>query len=79
MAPTLHAEKTKTEETAATQELRGSYNGQINPSVIGTTLTALSFFFFFWLHLWHMEVPRLGVKSELQLPGYATATAMQDA
>ena len=25
-----------------------------------------------------MEVPRLGVKSELQLPAYATATAMQD-
>ena len=26
----------------------------------------------------HMEVPRLGVESELQLPTYATATAMQD-
>ena len=25
-----------------------------------------------------MEIPRLGVKSELQLPAYATATAMQD-
>ena len=25
-----------------------------------------------------LEVPRLGVKSELQLPAYATATAMQD-
>ena len=25
-----------------------------------------------------MEVPRLGVKSELQLPAYITATAMQD-
>ena len=41
----------------------------------------LSFFFFFFfvllgLHLWHMEVPRLGVKSELQLPVYTTATAM---
>ena len=31
-----------------------------------------------WLHLWHMEVPRLGVKSELQLPAYTTATAMRD-
>ena len=29
-------------------------------------------------HLWHMEVPRLGVESELQLPAYTTATAMQD-
>ena len=38
-------------------------------------------FFFFCLfrgHLWHMEVPRLGVESELQLPAYATATATQD-
>ena len=25
-----------------------------------------------------MEVPRLGVESELQLPAYITATAMQD-
>ena len=25
-----------------------------------------------------MEVPRLGVKLELQLPAYTTATAMQD-
>ena len=33
------------------------------------------FFFFLGLHLWHMEVPRLEVKSELQLPAYATATA----
>jgi len=29
-------------------------------------------------HMWHMEVPRLAVKSELQLPAYATATASQD-
>ena len=28
------------------------------------------------LHPWHTEVPRLGVKSELQLP--ATATAMRN-
>ena len=30
------------------------------------------------LHLWHMEVPRLGVGSELQLLAYATATETQD-
>ena len=39
---------------------------------------AAAFFFFslfLWLHLWHMEVPRLGVESELQLPAYTTATA----
>ena len=40
----------------------------------------LFFFFFFFLgpYLWHMEVPRLGVESELQLLAYATAPAMQD-
>ena len=38
------------------------------------------FFFFFFLgpHPWHMEVPRLGVQSELQLPAYARATATRD-
>ena len=34
------------------------------------------FFFFLQPHLWHTEVPRLGVKLELQLPAYATDTAM---
>ena len=29
-------------------------------------------------HLWHVEIPRLGVKSVLQLPAYTTATAMRD-
>ena len=29
-------------------------------------------------HLWHMEVPRLAVKSELQLQACSTATAMWD-
>ena len=38
----------------------------------------LFLFFFLGLHPWHMEVPRLGVKSELQLPAYTTATATQD-
>ena len=28
--------------------------------------------------LWHMEVPRLGVESKLQLLAYATATTMPD-
>ena len=36
------------------------------------------FFFFPWLHLQHVEIPRLGVESELQLLAYATATAMPD-
>ena len=37
-----------------------------------------SFYFFLWLHLQHMKVPRLRVESELQLTAYTTATATQD-
>ena len=36
------------------------------------------FFFFLRLHLRYMEVPRLEVEWELQLPAYATAIATQD-
>ena len=38
------------------------------------------FFFSFFLGLYqqHMEVPRLGLQSELQLPAYTTAKVMQD-
>ena len=47
--------------------------------------TPMLFIFYLFLsfvllgpHLQHMEVPRLGIKSELQLPAYTTATAMPD-
>ena len=33
---------------------------------------------FLVLHQWHMEVPRLGVKSQLEPAAYITATGMQD-
>ena len=36
------------------------------------------YFFFLGPDLRHMEVPGLGVESELQLPGYTTATATPD-
>ena len=42
------------------------------------TLKALFFFPFLGPHLQHMEIPKLAVKSELQLPAYATATAQRD-
>ena len=35
-------------------------------------------FSFLGMHSWHMEVPRLGIESELQLLAYATATATPD-
>ena len=37
-----------------------------------------SFFFCLFRIAQHMEVPRLGTESELQLPIYTTATATQD-
>ena len=36
------------------------------------------FFVFLGPHLWHMDVPRLGVESELQLLATATGTATWD-
>ena len=33
------------------------------------------YIYFLQLHLWHMEVPGIGVKFELQLQAEATATA----
>ena len=41
-------------------------------------LEKILFLVFLGLYLQHMEVPRLGVKSELQMPAYSTATATQD-
>ena len=38
----------------------------------------LFIYFFLGLRCWYLEVPRLGVQSELQLLVYATATAMWD-
>ena len=35
----------------------------------------VSFSCFLGLHLWYMDVPRLGVELELQVPAYPTATA----
>ena len=50
------------------------------PFVLANPLFPLFFFFPFFLgpHPWHMEVPRLGVESELQPLAYATATATPD-
>ena len=41
------------------------------------TAALFFFFFLFKVHFQHMDVPRLGVKSELQLPTYTTATTTQ--
>ena len=54
-------------------------SGPIQNFVLNSVIF-VNFFFFLFLgpHVWHIEVPRLGVKSGLQLPTYTTATATQD-
>ena len=51
----------------------GERHGLAVPKLLG-----FFFFSFLRLHLQHMEVPRLRVELELQLPAYATVTAMLD-
>ena len=47
--------------------------------ILGIVKTSKNFFFsFLWPHLRHMEVPRLGVELELQLPAYTTAMPTLD-
>ena len=55
----------------------GGWTGQMDRTTHTVPLSRMLFSFFvlfLGLHLQHMEVPRLGVESELQLPATATAT-----
>ena len=65
------------------------FNGlyHVQSCIVGSHVVFVAVFWVFvWLgvfcflgpHLRHTEVPRLGVQSELQLPAYTTARAMQD-
>ena len=45
---------------------------------IGNGIKRSFFKTFLPLHLWYMEVTRLGIELELQLLAYTTATAMRD-
>ena len=42
------------------------------------TMFCFCFVFLLGPHMQHMELPRLGVELELQLPAYTTATATRD-
>jgi len=55
-----------------------NYIRQRFPEILLFYFILLPFFFFLGPHLWHMEVPRLGVNLELQLPAYTTATMIPD-
>ena len=48
----------------------------VSECVLNNFLIFSLFFSFYSLHLWHMEVSGLGIKLELHLPAFATATAM---
>ena len=52
----------------------------VNGKYVDRIVTSIYLFIFvlLGLHRQHMEVPRLGVESELQPPAYATTTAMTD-
>ena len=52
------------------------YSGQIFKCQVHASFLIFNFFCFLGRHVEHMEVPSLGVKSELQLPAYTTAIAM---
>ena len=53
-------------------------NSILNLFVLCLVSSAFFFFFFLGLHPQHKEIPRPGVELELQLPAYASATAMPD-
>ena len=54
--------------------------GGHGPDGVSTVVTVWPHFFSIFLgpHMGHMEVPRLGVELELQLPAYTMATATRD-
>ena len=53
-----------------------SLHVHISSASPSSSSSSSSSFIFLGLNLQHMEVPRIGVESELQLPAYTTATAM---
>ena len=62
-------------------ELRVQSGGSLG--LVDTNYYIYLWIFFLFLvflgpHPWHMEVPRLEVESQLQLPAYTTATATRD-
>ena len=62
-----HTEKSK----KTTKNMNEGYIGVLRLEAV--FILFVIFVFFWGLNLWQMEVPRLGVKLELQLPAYSTA------
>ena len=56
----------------------GRFSHQTHWNQMGFCFVLFGLFVFLGLHLWYVEVPRLGVQLELLLPACTTATAMPD-
>ena len=64
--------------TTTTKEKKTKKNSKNKINQPNKNLFFFFFFFFLWSHQRHMEVPRLGVESKLQLPAYTAAIAMKN-
>ena len=63
-------------ETNSYKHVKSPFELSAHTQMCLSDMNMPSFFSFIGLHPRHMEVLRLGVESELQLPAYTTATAM---
>ena len=80
LSPMVFTECFFSNDTELSNNLRIHFPGSVVTPFIFIALrnVLLSFFVFLGPYPWHMEIPRLGVKSELKLLAYVTATAMWD-
>ena len=79
MAPLHFLKLIKLGEKNKPEKLTALRTGEGQEVTISLFLSfSLFLFFFLGLHSWQMDVPRLGVELELQLPAYTTATVKQD-
>ena len=56
----------------------GGWSDQLPKVIARERLLFFIYLFFLGLHPQHIDVPRLGVEAEVQLPAYATVTATSD-
>ena len=74
------SQKTTQPSTDTNPSLSPSFQSILSPCTFYLFLKTILFMYLGFLGPYpqHMEIPRLGVKLELQLPAYTTATAMPD-
>ena len=91
-APPLTSERKGKTETKRTEQVSDYYTRAVPIWTADLDLKCISkawvfllcfllfyvFIYFLGPYPWHVDVPRLGVESQLQLPAYTTATAIRD-